>query len=318
MCVAFGHGAVFPLVAYAPDKTGLWGALIGLNNSAFNGVAAVMIFFIISGFCIHYKYACGEKFLLAPYLSRRVIRITIPVLTAIALANLLGSEARGALDAVLWSLYYEMIYYLIYPLLLVLFTPFTVFPWVACAGTLSATLIALNWHISYYWEFPISYGWLIPFPAWLLGCLLAEAVVRKKVWYNENKIWVWRLIGLSYAALVQAYFFHGSSKIGMPALLYPFIIYSFFWLDREITKLRSVGANWLLEWAGTWSYSIYLMHGIVLVVLKPSYPMSPALLWVVKLVAILIVSYSFYAMVEWPAHRFARRLSRRLLKWSWR
>jgi peptidoglycan/LPS O-acetylase OafA/YrhL len=312
MCVAFGHGALFPVAAYVPEKTGLWAILVGLNNSAFNGVAAVMIFFVISGFCIHYKYACGQRFLTVPFLSRRLLRIAIPVLAAIALANLLGAQAQGALDAVLWSLYYEMIYYLIYPALRILFSALGIWACIACSTLISIVLIAFNWGLAYYWQFPVYYGWLVPFPAWLLGCLLAEKLSKGNVVHAGHEIWTWRLVGLSYSAFVQAYFFHGPIKIGMPALLYPFIAYSFFWLDREIAHMRSVGAVPVLEWAGRWSYSIYLMHGMILVSLSPTTPIGPALIWAIKLVAILAGSYCFYLIVERPAHQLARSVSYRI------
>jgi peptidoglycan/LPS O-acetylase OafA/YrhL len=314
ICVVFSHGAFFPVAAYIPEKAGIWAAITGLNNSAFNGVAAVLIFFVISGFCIHYRYACGRPFLLMPFLTRRLIRIVIPAAVSIALANCLGAEARGALDAVLWSLYYEMIYYLMYPALRMAFLSFAIVPCIAVSIMISAVLIALNWDIAYYWQFPIIYGWLIPLPAWLLGCLFADVVSNRKFWRDAQKIWAWRLVGLSYAAFVQAYFFHGPIKIGMPALLFPFAIYSFVWLDREIIRVHAVGTKAILEWAGKWSYSIYLMHGIALVALKPKYLTDPALLWAMKLIAILGASYCFYLTVEWPSHQFARSVSYRFSK----
>jgi len=215
---------------------------------------------------------------------------------------------------VLWSLYYEMIYYVMYPALRMAFLSFAILPCIVCSIMISAMLIGSNWDIAYYWQFPISYGFLIPLPAWLLGCLLADVVANRKLWRDAHKVWTWRLIGLSYAALVQAYFFHGPIKVGMPALLFPFGIYSFFWLDREITRVRPVGTKAILDWAGRWSYSIYLMHGIVLVTLNPKYVSDPTLLWAIKLLAILGGSYCFYLIVEWPSHQFARSVSYRFSK----
>lgn len=311
MWVALGHGAMFPVIAYAPAKAGVWKVIIGLNNSAFNGVAAVMIFFVISGFCIHYAYACGRPFLTVPFLWRRLLRIAIPAVASVALADLIGAQARGALDAVLWSLYYEMIYYFIYPALRVAFLSVGILTCLVCSAMISAILIVVNWGLAYYWEFPFLYGWLVPFPAWLLGCLLAELVAGRTIWPEVRHIWAWRIAGVSYAAFVQAYFFHATVKIGMPALLFPFVIYSFFWLDREIARMRSAGAPPFLEWAGKWSYSIYLMHGIVLVSLEPKISIEPALLWGMKVLAILAASYFFYLIIERPAHQFARVMSYR-------
>ena len=47
LCVVLGHGASFPLAAYIPEKVGMWRVLMGLNSSLFNGVAAVLVFFVV-------------------------------------------------------------------------------------------------------------------------------------------------------------------------------------------------------------------------------------------------------------------------------
>ncbi len=313
LCVVFSH-QLFPLAAYVPQKTGIWAVLVGLNNTVFNGFAAVIVFFVISGFCIHYPYACGQKVLSIPFLSRRLLRIAIPAACAVALADICGPEARFREDTVLWSLYYEMIYYLIYPALRIFFMRFGLPLVIACSTVTSVVLIAFHWDNSQYWEFPISYGWLVTFPAWLLGCLLAERIANNDVSRREDGIWIWRLLGFCYGAFSLAYFYHGPIKIGVPALLFPFIFYSYFWIDREISYMRATGVSPLLEWGGKWSYSVYIVHIIVLVGLRLSFAIDPALFWVIKLAVALVASYCFYLLVEWPAHWLARSVSQRLAK----
>lgn len=309
VCVVLSHQAMFPLAAYVPKKSGIWAILVGFNNTAFNGFAAVIIFFVISGFCIHYKYACGRQFVAAPFLSRRLLRIAIPAAGAVALANLAGVQARLRLDTVLWSLYYEMIYYLIYPALRSLSSLLDLSVIIGCSAVISAGLIALNWDNAQYWNFPLSYGWLVPFPAWLLGCLLAERTAYKGLAAGKANIWAWRLIGLSYAAFSLAYYYHGPVWIGIPALLFPFIFYCFFWIEKEISRFGGVGTSPILEWGGKWSYSIYLIHIIILVSLKSQFSLEPAFGWAVNLAAVLVGSYCFYLLVEGPSHRLARIVS---------
>jgi peptidoglycan/LPS O-acetylase OafA/YrhL len=53
------------------------------------------------------------------------------------------------------------------------------------------------------------------------------------------------------------------------------------------------------------------MHGIVLVSLEPKISIEPALLWGMKVLAILAASYFFYLIIERPAHQFARVMSYR-------
>lgn len=313
ICVVFSH-EIFPLAAYVPQKKGIWAVLVGLNNTAFNGFAAVLVFFVISGFCIHYPYAYGQKFLSIPFLSRRLLRIAIPAACAVGLPNLCGREARFREDTVLWSLYYEMIYYLIYPALRIFFARFGILPLVACSTAMSAVLIAFHWDNSQYRDFPTSYRWLVPFPAWLLGCLLAEKIANNDAARRKRGVWMWRLLGFSYGAFSLAYYYHGPIKVGVPALLFSFILYSYFWIGREISYMRATGVSAFLEWGGKWSYSIYIVHIIVLVSLRPSFAIDPALLWVVKMVAVLVASYCFYPLIEWPAHRLARLVSHILAK----
>jgi len=48
----------------------------------FSGLAAVMVFFVISGFCIHFPYATGKPLRLPPFYLQRFTRIGLPLLAA--------------------------------------------------------------------------------------------------------------------------------------------------------------------------------------------------------------------------------------------
>ena len=110
--------------------------------------SAVMLFFIVSGFAIHYPYARpGAAFVLTPYAIRRFLRIYPPYFVVVALSVLaeraatalvqqppsewakIGATAAMAQNYVppvgqmagnpsLWSLPVEVELYLVYPLLL--------------------------------------------------------------------------------------------------------------------------------------------------------------------------------------------------------
>ncbi len=81
----------------------------------FSGVAAVMVFFVISGFCIHYAHMVGTRFDVVSFYLRRFTRIGLPLLVAVALHQWWGTERW--LKNVLWAVFAEMIYYALYPLL---------------------------------------------------------------------------------------------------------------------------------------------------------------------------------------------------------
>jgi peptidoglycan/LPS O-acetylase OafA/YrhL len=86
--VVMGHFGAPPLPAFI-DKSTLPGLLtIGIYNNLTSGPAAVIVFFVISGLCIHFPHAVT---LSIPnggtYLVRRYLRIVPPMLVAIAIAQ---------------------------------------------------------------------------------------------------------------------------------------------------------------------------------------------------------------------------------------
>ena len=115
--VALSHGAAFPLGDWLGKGSPPARLLVGAYDVSFDGVAAVIVFFVISGFCIHHGPASGAPFRVLPFWTRRGVRILGPLIGAYALAKALGAAATGALEVVLWSIYCELIYYALYPLL---------------------------------------------------------------------------------------------------------------------------------------------------------------------------------------------------------
>lgn len=310
-CVVLSHGGAFPFSDYIVHSTGISRVLIGIYLCAFNGPAAVLVFFIISGFCIHYSFACGMPFRAIPFLTRRLIRISIPVVVAFLLAMALGPFAKGGLYIVLWSLYCEMIYYVAYPLMRPIFLRTGLPLFVAGSFVLSLVLIAIFWHVQYFQDLPVILTALIMLPAWLAGCMLAEIVAKGTAARLPGPISLWRMILWGYATGAELFFYHGGVKLGWPALLTPFYVFAFFWLLKEMQHFKARGTSGVLEWCGNWSYSLYLIHNIVIYELL-SFPGAPALSWAVRVVAILASSLLFYALVEYPAHQLARRAARQV------
>ena len=113
--VMFGH--IQPPLTNLPS----WLQVL-LTLGISDGGWAVMIFFVISGLCIHLPYASGISFDSNRFLASRFCRIAIPLFCAALLSWLLQAN----LDKVLWSLYCEMMYYLAYPYLRILFLRFSI------------------------------------------------------------------------------------------------------------------------------------------------------------------------------------------------
>ena len=79
--VAFYHlgfSSTFSITERVSLEQKILGAAV---DSLFCGPAAVIVFFVISGFCIHFPYRNGRKELEAgTFLLRRYIRILVPLL----------------------------------------------------------------------------------------------------------------------------------------------------------------------------------------------------------------------------------------------
>ena len=73
-----------------------------------------------------------------------------------------------------------------------------------------------------------------------------------------------------------------------------------------------------LEWAGKWSYSIYLAHPLVLPTIAlvglEGFIMQNHWTKLLALVAVFLCSYLYYLSIELPSHHLAITVSRRLGK----
>jgi peptidoglycan/LPS O-acetylase OafA/YrhL len=308
--VALSHGAGLPLKGILGNRGPIGHAVASIHGVLFNGVAAVAVFFVISGFCIHLPCARERRLSVRPYLIRRYVRIGGPLLAALAVMHLTPEPIARAGAGVLWSVYCELIYYTLYPLLFALFLRYGI-PRIVSAATLVAGLL-LVMHSSYLrpWEFGIEATWLIGLPSWLLGCLMADRARRWSIDDDRIAIWPWRVGAWLYSAAALAAVFHAPVPVGFPATSLIFAFYCYPWLSRELKRYRIEPPVGGLEWAGTWSYSLYLTHAMVIAAFSTYSDLPPLMAWIVELVAIVSIAYSFHLCVERPSHALARRLGR--------
>ncbi len=310
----------------APPLDSLCGAL-GLETHAalvrkaliapFSGVAAVMVFFVVSGFCIHHPYVTGKKFLLRGFYLQRFTRIGLPLLAAVALHAACGTTSW--FKNVVWSIYCEAVYYAAYPLLRIAMSK-------AGTGRLLAAAYLGSWlfcllpdtgygHI-------IAYGngwtWFVCLPAWLCGCVLAEWMGGTRpvpAWVagfalglsSNGAIFVMRVAvwALSSVLLVLGIEEIVVFKYSLPV----FALVVLVWLLAELR--RPCAETWLAR-AGVAGYSLFLIHpvgeGIDAAMLPGLHPM---LLWGVRMLVALAASAVFYWVIERPSHQLARALGRR-------
>jgi peptidoglycan/LPS O-acetylase OafA/YrhL len=313
MWVVIGHVGMPPLFVDLDRSRWLdWGITSAYNNLV-SGPAAVIVFFVISGFCIHYPYATGLRFSAPAFFLRRYIRIGVPLAVAVAVSEPFGINLAVFEDSILWSLVAELIYYTLYPVLVSIWK-FTgrggllLLAYIASLGVILSEPTAGNYP-SYGWKL----NWLLGLPCWLLGVLLAEKWAHRpqSTHVDNGMIWRWRLRIIALSALCSVLRFH--SPLGYPWTLNLFAIAAYFWIDREIARAVTVRPLPALESGGRFSYSIYIFHFFA-IALYAALPIHPGGIgsWVLQMLMVVAVSYAFYFFVEYRAHQLARVASGRL------
>ena len=310
--VAIGHNGQFPLLE-GIDSTSRIGLIArGLYAGTINGPAAVIVFFIISGFCIHFQYRNGEQLRCLPYYLRRYLRILIPLIAGIGIVCFVGISLPDFVDSILWSIICEEIYYLLYPVLLLVARRYG---WKILLAISFAMSIGVAWtnpaagsYPSYGWQF----NWLLGLPCWILGCNLAEKADSLYTPISTMLIWGWRIVVWVASGICLGLRFH--SPIGYPHTLNLFAILSYFWLQQETRYFRHCNPPQLLEWGGKWSYSLYLLHiPANLVYNHLAVPNFGFILnWLFRFGWVLGSAYAFYLIIERPSHWFARWVGSRV------
>lgn len=304
--VALSHGAI-PLdrLSTTPQAHNLVRALQG----AFSGISAVMIFFIVSGLCIHLPYVSAARLRVTAFLIRRVLRIGAPLAIILLLLHFADVGTRQAEELVLWSVYIEMIYYIIYPVVFILIKRFELRILLSISVIISIT-ITIYWHdILYIQELGYA-AWLWGLPIWLSGCFMAELLKSGVSIALPLSVWMWRAVGIAFGTAATYGEFHLRPKIGYPISMLPMAAYSFFWLWKELhTKENS----WpRFEKWGRASYSLYLIHPVVIysITIYSDHNHVPFFIeLLLSIISLFVVTFLFYQLIERPSHRLARALS---------
>lgn len=315
LVVVLFHGTSPPILAHLTRETLLERLALGLYDAAFDGQAAVIVFFVVSGFCIHFPYASGKTFKATPFLMGRGIRILVPTAAYLLLLQL-SSVRDPAATNILWSVWCELIYYFLYPGLRQLFQKTSVFAvlMASYAGAAGAACYAAYFSTS---EWPGlfcagggSLTWLAGLPCWLLGCKLAEEMLTSKdsplvsaATLRRFRIGAYGLAFLAYLAMLRAH-------VPFFLSLHIFALFTYYWLRAELRWHQLHPANRILELLGTFSFSLYLTHVISKHMWDSVFTAHGMTMWAGELCFILIIAYCFHLLVERPSHRLARLASR--------
>jgi peptidoglycan/LPS O-acetylase OafA/YrhL len=282
--------------------------------NAFDGTSAVIAFFIISGFVIHYPCKNGIPNI-ASFWLRRFLRILIPLAIIIAV----GSAFDHPEKTVTWSLFCELIYYAIYPLLLKIRLSWKtkfIIAWLIAAAVISigsfhdilALLRQSNEHYQgYYWQFDNYITWIIGLPCWLLGVLIAENIDQLKS-ISFNKVMMYRLLVFAISCFCCFVKFHLHFSYILSMNIFALLLYK--WIKAEIIYFKNKTPYDLFEKMGKFSYSLYLCHPVVFLLLK-RYILLNNFTYPLFILLTILSAYVFYLLVERPSHQLARIINRK-------
>lgn len=330
--------------ALGPVGGALWSGSVVL----FAGPAAVIVFFVISGYCIHHAWHRDAVLKPVNYFASRYVRIGLPLAVAVLVCQPLPG-AGNLLQSVLWSLYCEIVYYTLYPLLRSYFRyAGEMIVGIALAGAAMVWYVHTHTHIvcehCVYETYGVAGTSFLYLPGWLLGCLVAEiqqtgltragergaasarssmspftarfaGTLRVVAQALSTQLVVTRIAVVAAASLT---FVLASTSRIKPAFL-PFIgpditlpvfqLVATAWLAAELAQ-PSRSRFWHRVGAlGAWSYSLYLCHKLAQAILGVTgSPPGVVAAWFATVVIALAVSYAFYLAVDRPSHRLAHRL----------
>ena len=318
LVVVLFHFGLIKEILFGPDPQGwlLW-LKTGLSY-LFNGPAAVIVFFVISGFCIHFPSRNRPSMNLFSYFSRRLVRVGLPALIALVVWLEAGVKPTCEDPGIFWSVICELAYYLLYPILLpvglrigwpTLIAISQVVAFGLAAGHLSDIQRITGGYPAFGWL-----NWIVGLPCWISGCWLAE-IFETFPEPGTCTIWFYRSAVFVVSVAIQAARFQIASPwVGTPFTLNLFSVLAVSWLGLEIAYRRTRPAPSILEWAGQRSYSLYLMHPAVPSLFVITNWLKPAVFGslekIILVMASLPVAYVFYLLVEAPSHRIAVTLGK--------
>jgi peptidoglycan/LPS O-acetylase OafA/YrhL len=305
----------------SPDWTGPGGGFAVLLPLLW-GNYGVSLFFVVSGFSIHWGYLRKPAaFATGSFLWRRFWRIYPPYLAALLVLSwrvpfgswqfvshaLLLHDFTSAtffgINGSFWSLAVEVQLYLLYPLLLAARQKFGLGRVMAALFVLSVVVRAVA--IGTGMKAVVAYSPAALWFDWALGAWLAErfAAGRPPVRFAAP---VLALTGVVAAALMLTPYW----KAGFGAASLFWAVALDQWLRRPAADAGRVG-RWLAL-IGVWSYSFYLWHQPVLSALAHRLPLPPFLTTFVLLAslpAFLAGAGLAYRLTEQPSMWLGRRLS---------
>lgn len=215
-----------------------------------------------------------------------------------------------------WTISSEMISYIVFGLLSLTFT--TVKKPLKFAIVIGICVTFL-WYLKQYWVIE-DYGFVRGLYAFLMGCLVYKFYNKKRV-YHKGLEFITVLVLLVYMYLLSILPLQKQEvfSIATIPLLFASILFILLHTNGMISNILE---SRTFQFLGKISYSVYLNHAIIIVLLPNGIqyvfdlslnPWSQTLILIVTMLALIIYSNFTYVLVE---KRVGNMLKRKLLKTS--
>ena len=301
---------------------------------------SILLFFLISGFCIHYPNTYGNS---RPnwktYLISRFWRIYPAYLASLLLTagvsylclivwgdrnwdvskifrvatltqNYPPENGQFLTNPSLWTIPLEIEFYLLYPLAFLFF--------LSNRGSLlwmftfaSSTLSILLSYQGYQW---LTFTALFLWPSWLLGAWIAKLYRDQKL--NQIKlVYLVPLAGLSLGVALMSRYQNWEAWIQYFAWT---VFYSFFFifcLSHAAFINRTIGIRLMkvVSWIGKISFSLYLVHFPLFKLFgylhRDIFGEKPAnfIISLFYLLPVILLAWLFFRCVEAPIHQWSKK-----------
>ncbi len=305
------------------------------------GHAAVVLFFLLSGFVLSLPAIAGRPQPYGVFLVRRFTRVYLPYFAALCLAVgadalfrrniyvnpwfsetwsgpvswhlvlshvlMLGNYRWSEYNTAFWSLVYEMRVSIVFPLL--------AFVVLRSKKWLVFVALVLCFIVEAILSFPADSHTLFAFPAFIVGILIARDRQSIAIRLEALPRMPFSLLVVSSVALYA----YAGYAVHLPRPL-PWMAEPLVLVGASVLLCASFSRHsWRmflqrdsLQWLGHVSYSMYLVHATVLFSLVhlcfgkiPLWTLLP-----VYLCLVFALSRIFFALVERPAMNFGRRLTK--------
>lgn len=336
-----------------PDRTATaWWVTYTPVHLVWAGGEAVLVFFVLSGLVLalpHLREPRAGTWL--PYYLKRAVRLYVPVAAAVVVTGVVVSlvpriadagwswwmnahavpvrlsvlahdaallGGTGWLNSALWSLKYEVFFSLFLPVFVVLARSLTAPLWISVPLAL--------WGVG--WAASISHELLSYMFVFAVGVLLAQRLTSlarcaDRIARSAVSGAIWALIGVGGALLLLSEWWLKQFAadwtlwvpVGRPASVLGAAIGVFCFL--HCPPVRAIGNSRVVQWLGTVSFSLYLVHEPIVVSVAAMNAPTVRGLAVTVLVApalSLLAAVVFFRVVERPSQRLAGwvgRLARR-------